>query len=171
MDDSTLNFLIVVMAGAVCVSAIALVIQAGLLYATFKATQEMRDNVKSVVPQVEGLVQASKVVLEESRAGIAEVREKSVKLIDSSQRQVDHVQAFLSDASSRTKTQLDHAEAIIDDALSRTQDTVALVHKGILKPIRGVTGLAAAITTAIHFLARRSAANPDRVALDEEMFI
>ncbi len=154
MEDSTL---LLIMAGAVVVSAIALVIQAGLLYGTFRAAQSMRENVQSVMPKVEGLLNTSQVALEESRSGIAEVREKSVSLLEAGHRQVDHVEEFLNDASNRTRSQLEHAEAIINDTLNRTQDTVALIHTGILRPIRGVSGLIAAVSAAFQFLAQAKA--------------
>lgn len=154
MEDSTL---LLIMAGAVVVSAIALVIQTGLLYGTFRAAQAMRESVQSVMPKVEGLLNTSQVALDESRAGIAEVREKSVSLIEAGHRQVDHIEEFLNDASSRTRSQLEHAEAIINDTLNRTQDTVALIHTGILRPIRGVSGLIAAVAAAVQFLAHTRA--------------
>lgn len=154
MEDSTL---LLIMAGAVVVSALALLIQTGLLYGMFKAAESMRESVQTILPKVEHLLNTSQATLDESRAGIAEVREKSVSLLEAGHRQVDHVEEFLNDASSRTRSQLEHAEAIINDTLNRTQDTVALIHTGILRPIRGVSGLIAAVSAGLQFLARTKA--------------
>src|SRR5712671_3880307 len=74
MDQSTL---LIIMAGAVSVSAIALVIQAFLLFGTFKATQTVRDRVVTMLPKVEALLDTSRAAVDEGRAGIAEIREKS----------------------------------------------------------------------------------------------
>lgn len=160
MEDTTL---LLIMAGAVIVSAVALVIQTGLLYGTFKAAKAMQENVQAMMPKFESLLTTSQQAVDESRAGIAEVREKSVSLLEAGHRQVDHVEEFLNDASSRTRSQLEHAEAIINDTLNRTQDTVALIHTGILRPIRGVSGIIAAVTAAAQFLAQTKAKR-DRAA-------
>lgn len=168
MDDSTL---LLIMAGAVVVSAIALVIQAGLLFAVFRMTQSTQQRVMQVMPKVEGLVDASRVAVDESRSGIREIREKSSQLLDAGQTQMAQLQTLLGDASERTRRQLDHAELVIDDTMSRIEETVTLLHKGVLKPIRGAAGVVAGVRTAIDVLLRTRRRSPDRVTVDEEMFI
>ena len=167
MDQSTL---LVIMAGAVSVSAIALVIQACLLFGTFKATQTLRDRVVTILPKVEALLDTSRAAVDEGRAGIAEIREKSNLILDSGQKQMQALQGVLADAQERSRRQFEHMELLVNDTLSRVEDTVALVHKGVLKPIRGINGLAAGLSAAIQFMLR-GRPNPNRVTVDEEMFI
>jgi len=167
MDQSTL---LVIMAGAVSVSAIALVIQACLLFGTFKATQTVRDRVVTLMPKVEALLDTSRAAVDEGRAGIAELREKSNLLLDSGQKQMQSLQSILGDAHDRSRRQFEHMEMLIDDTLNRVEETVTLIHKGVMKPIRGIGGLAAGVGAAFNFLIR-SRARPDRVTVDEEMFI
>lgn len=167
MDQSTL---LVIMAGAVSVSAIALVIQACLLFGTFKATRTVRDRVVTLMPKVEALLDTSRAAVDEGRAGIAEIREKSNLLLDSGQKQMQSLQSILGDAEERSRRQFEHMELLIDDTLNRVEETVTLVHKGVMKPIRGITGLAAGIGAALQFLVR-GRTNPGRVTVDEEMFI
>ena len=64
------------------------------------------------------------------------------------------------------------AEVVLDDAMSRAQQTVAMVHGGVLKPLHQVQGVAAGLRTAIMFLTR-GRPNPEDAHLhaDEEMFI
>jgi len=167
MDQSTL---LVIMAGAVSVSAIALVIQAFLLFGTFKATQTVRDRVVTMLPKVEALLDTSRAAMDEGRAGIAEIREKSNMLLDTGQKQMQSLQSILGDAQERSRRQFEHMELLVNDTLNRVEETVALVHKGVLKPIRGINGVAAGISAAIQFLVR-GRSNPNRVTVDEEMFI
>jgi len=162
--------LLVIMAGAVTVSAIALVIQAFLLFGTFKATQTVRDRVVTMLPKVEALLDTSRAAMDEGRAGIAEIREKSNLLLDTGQKQMHSLQAILGDAQDRSRRQFEHMELLVNDTLNRVEETVALVHKGVLKPIRGINGLAAGISAAIQFMVR-GRSNPNRVTVDEEMFI
>jgi hypothetical protein len=81
------------------------------------------------------------------------------------------VEEFLEDASVRTRRQLDRAEIVVEDALARAQQTVELVHRGVLTPIRGINGVAAGVRAALGFLMRGTRPSPDQVTVDEEMFI
>lgn len=167
MDQTTLLY---IMAGAVTVSAIALAIQAAMLFGMYKATVTLRDRVFEVLPHVEKLMDTSQAAIEEARETLAEVRQKSNAILDSGQRQIGHLESFLANASERTSKQLAYAEAVVEDALGRVEDTVALVHRGVLKPIRSINGLAAGVSAAIQYLMRK---RPDlqRATLDEEMYI
>ena len=167
MDQSTL---LIIMAAAVSVSAIALVIQAFLLFGTFKATQTVRDRVITIMPKVEELLDTSRAAVDEGRAGIAELREKSNLLLDSGQKQMHTLQGILGDAQERSRRQFEHMELLVNDTLSRVEETVTLVHKGVMKPIRGINGLAAGVSAAFQFLLC-GRPRPDRVTVDEEMFI
>jgi hypothetical protein len=66
---------------------------------------------------------------------------------------------------------MDRAELVLDDTMSRAQETVALVHGGIMKPLRQIQGIAAGLQAALNFLLRGRHANPTGVHVDEEMFI
>jgi hypothetical protein len=167
MEQTTLLY---VMAGAVIVSAVALVIQACLLFGMYKATVALQQRVITLLPKVEELTVTSQAAVEEARAAIAEVRQKSNQILDCGQQQMRHLESMLSQVSNLTSKQLANAEAILDDAMGRVQDTVHLLHKGVLKPVRGVTGLMAGVGAAVQYLLSRRP-NPDRVTLDEEMFI
>jgi ElaB/YqjD/DUF883 family membrane-anchored ribosome-binding protein len=167
VDQTTLLY---IMAGAVTVSAIALVIQACLLFGMYKATVTMRDRVTTVLPKVDALMDSSRVAIDEARVTMAEFRTKSNQLLDSGQRQFGHLEAMLTDVAERSTKQLAYAEAVVQDALARVEDTVAMVHKGVVKPIRSISGLAAGVGAAVQYLMSRRP-NPERATLDEEMFI
>ena len=159
------------MTGAVVVSAIALLLQLGTLFGILRVVLTLRERVLHLLPKVEGLVDASRVAVDESRAGIAEVREKSNEILDLTNKQLHQVEGLLADATERTRKQLDHAEVVIEDTLERVEETVALVHKGILKPVRGISGIISAVRTVLQVLMRGDRPSPDRVTVDEEMFI
>ena len=55
--------------------------------------------------------------------------------------------------------------------MERTQETVALVHQGILKPLRGHQRRGGGRPrAALQFLLRGGRPSPDRATVDEEMF-
>ncbi len=166
MDQMTLLY---VMAGAVVVSAIALVIQMLLLFGMYKTTQTLRDRVMTVMPRIEDLLENSRSVLDEGRAAMTEIRQKSNLILDTGHRQMRQLEAILSDASERTNRQMAYAEAVVQDALGRVEETVHMVHSGVLKPLRGISSLAAGLGAAFQYLVSRRP--PANATLDEEMFI
>ena len=165
------------MTAFVMIAAIALLIQAGLLFAIFKTTRavEQKANrlvpkVEALVPKVEALVESSRVAVEDGRRQIAEITSRTTEILDTTRAQLGRVDTFMEDVTSRAAVQLDRAEMVLDDAMNRTQETVALVHNGVMRPLRQIQGLATGVQAAINFLMRRTA-GPARATVDEEMFI
>jgi len=162
MENQTV--FLVLIAIFVAISAAALIFQAAMLYGTYKAAKEMRDRILPLTVKVDALV-------ETSRATIVEVTAKTNQILDVALEQMQTVEEFLEDASVRTRRQLDRAEIVVEDALARAQQTVELVHRGVLTPIRGINGVAAGVRAALGFLMRGTRSSPDQVTVDEEMFI
>jgi F0F1-type ATP synthase membrane subunit b/b' len=167
MDQQTL---LTVMTVFVCISAIALLIQAGMLIGIYKSTRGMQDNVQRLLPKIEGLIDTSRQTIEESRKQILDITSKTSDILETARKQLERVDSVLEDATARAHIQLEHAEMVLDDAMERAHDTVALVHTGIMKPLREIQGVAAGIRTVIQFL-MRSRPNPTHATSDEEMFI
>src|SRR5262245_64445290 len=134
MDQTTL---LQIMTVFVAVSAVALVFQAAMLFGVYKATTALRDKVTTTLPKVEALLESSRTTVEEARVTLIEVRVKSTAILDAGQKQMKQLETLLNDASERTSWQMAYAEAVVEDTLNRVEDTVNLVHKGVLKPIRG----------------------------------
>jgi len=168
MDQTTLLY---VMTAFVIISAIALCIQAGMLFAMFKTTKAMQQSIQPLVPKVESLVDSAKTTIEESRNQIAEITERTNDILDSTKRQLAMVEEVVTDATSRAKVQLERVEMVLDDSISRAHETIATLHGGILRPLREINGIAAGLRTALAFLARGNRPSVDRVTTDEEMFI
>jgi signal transduction histidine kinase len=153
------------------ISTIALVFQAAMLYGTYKASRTLQERITPLVPKIDALVETSRAAIEENTVKLREITDKTNQILDTAKRQMVIVEDLLEDASTRTHRQLERAEILVDDALERTQDTIAMVHQGILKPLRGITGIAAGLRAALQFLMRGGRPSPDRATVDEEMFI
>lgn len=165
------------MAGAVIIGAIALIFQAAMLFGMYKTTRVLRDRLLLTLPKAEALIETSKIaiesskgVLEESRIAVGEIRAKSNTILDAGQRQMLQLETLVGDATDRASKQLAFAEAVVEDTLNRVESTVGMVHQGVLKPIRSITGLAAGVGAAVNYLLSRRP-NPHGATLDEEMFI
>lgn len=174
MDQQTL---LTVMTVFVSVAAVALVIQAAMLFGIYKAARGMQEAVGRVVPQAEALLPKAQALLEtshqtvqDSRQQIAEITSRTSEILAVTHKQVQRVDSLLEDASMRARVQMDRAEMVLDDAMGRTQQTVAAVHSGVMKPLQQIQGVAAGLRTAMQFLTR-GRPNPAEAHSDEEMFI
>jgi hypothetical protein len=167
MDQQTL---LMIMAAFVIISAIALCIQAGFLFGIYKGLKNLEEKTTPLVPKVDALVEVSRAAIAESRTQIHDLSFKTGEILDATRKQLARVDEVLEDAANRARVQMDRAEMVLDDTLNRTQETVALVHSGIMKPLREIQGVQAGIRAALNFLARGRQNGPVATA-DEEMFI
>jgi methyl-accepting chemotaxis protein len=170
--------LLYVMAAFVIISAIALCIQAGMLAGIYKTTKAIQDAVNPLLPKVQSLVERANSTVEQSgkqiteiSAQIVEITTRTNDILDSTKRQLAIVEDVVGDAAVRATVQMERVELVLDDTLSRAHETVAVVHDGIMKPLREVTGLAAGVRAAFGSLARGNRPTVDRATSDEEMFI
>jgi hypothetical protein len=220
MNQDALLFIMMVF---VVVAAIALLIQAAMLFAMYKATKVASDQMAAllprvrsllentetnllprvrgvlehtetqllprvrgiletsetkVLPQVAALLETSKATLAESKgqivqatARVHDVTLKADAIMELTREQMVKLDSVLSDATVRAKSQLDRAELVLDDTMSRVQESVAVMHSGVMKPLREIHGISAGIRAALMYLTRGSRPTVAQVTQDEEMFI
>src|ERR1041385_4046554 len=167
MDNTLLAVLIVFVA----LSAGAMMVQAVLVFNIHNSTRSLAESVQRLMPKLESLVDTSRVTVEESRKQLAEISSRTNDILDVTRRQLARLDETLEDATTRARVQMDRVEMVLDDTMNRAQDTVAMVHKGILKPLKEIQGVAAGMRAAFFFLMRGSRQNPAQATVDEEMFI
>jgi methyl-accepting chemotaxis protein len=179
------EILLIILAVFTAVAALALVTQAVLLLAIYKASRQMQAKMEHLAPQIEqlapriqtmaedylALAKEAKTQIHEISEKILEIGEKSGEILDSTRRQLARVEELVNDVAGRAHKQLDRAEMVADDVMSRAQETIALVHGGIMKPIREINGVTSGVRAAIRYFMRGGRPNPDRATADEEMFI
>jgi hypothetical protein len=175
MSETTLLY---VMTAFVIISAIALCIQAGMLAGLYKTTKALQEKINPLVPKVESLVETVNSTVKQSGQQITDITiranaimESSQDILESTKRQLAIVEEVVGDAASRAKVQMERVELVLDDTLSRAHETVAVVHDGIMRPLREVNGIAAGVRAALGALARGNRPTVDRATSDEEMFI
>src|SRR5271165_572359 len=163
--------LLYVMAAFVVISAIALCIQAGMLAGIYKSTKALQQAINPLLPKVESLVEKTNSTVEQSGRQITEITTRANDILDSTMRQLAIVEDVVGDAAERAKVQMERVELVLDDTLSRAHETVAVLHDGVMRPLREINGLAAGIRAALASMARGNRPTPDHATSDEEMFI
>ena len=170
--------LIVVMTVFVGLSAIALCIQAGLLFGIYKATKTIQEQTASVLPQVRSVLTKAEATIDESRKHVVEITakaneiaSKTNELLDLGKAQMVKLDVVVTDASQRAKVQLERAEMVVDDTMTRVHQSVTAVHTGIIKPVREIQAVAAGVSAAVQHFLRGGRPSVAQATHDDEMFI
>jgi predicted PurR-regulated permease PerM len=156
---------------AVIVSAVAIVLQALLLFAIYRQTRIIGEQVSTLAPKLESTLESTQRTLEQSRRQIAEVTTKASQVLDTAQAQLMRVDQVLEDATTRARAQLDHIEMVLDDTISRVHQTVTALHNAVLLPLKEVSGVAVGIRAAVAYLLKGGRPNVAQATQDDEMFI
>ena len=158
-------------AGAIVVSALALILQALLIVGVYKSLMAIRNQVTALGGHVKPFVESAQRTFEQSRNQISEVATKTSAVLDLAHKQLVRIDDVLGEATTRAKVQMDRVELILDETLSRLHETTALLHKGVLRPVREITAVAAGIHAALGYLFRSQRTSVEQATQDEEMFI
>jgi hypothetical protein len=163
--------LIPVIAAAVVVSAIAIVLQMLILLGMYRTQKQLHARVTELLPRARSLMDSAEATLAQGRKQVLEVTAKASEVLDLTKDQLVKVDDSLVDVTNRVKAQMERIELMLDDTLGRIQETVTMVHGGVMKPVREVTGVAAGLRAALNHLVRGNRPNVSQATHDEEMFI
>lgn len=155
----------------VALAAVALLGQAIALIGLLFIARDIRNKTMALWPQVESIVAVSKRSADRIETHIARIGATSVAILDATKQQLVKVDELLSDASTRARVQMERAEMVLDDTMTRVQETVSIVQRGVLRPVREVHGILSGVRTAIAHIGRGGRPTVDHATSDEEMFI
>jgi len=165
MDQNTLLVIFV------AIAAIAVLGQTVALIGLLLVARDIRRRNLALWPQLEEIVTVSKRSVDRVETHITRIGAASVAILDVTKQQLARVDELLSDASTRARVQMERAEMVLDDTMTRVQETVAIVQRGVLRPVREVHGILSGFRTALAHLGRGGRPTVDHATSDEEMFI
>ena len=172
------ELLLYIMTGFVSISAVALCIQAALLFGIYKASKAMQEQSAALMPQARSILTKAELTLDQSRHSVAELTGKFVEITETANQmmhmgkaQLVKLDSVITDASDRALVQLERAEMVVDDTVTRVHESVAAVHNGIMRPIREVQGVATGVRTAVSVFLRGGRPSVAQATQDDEMFI
>ncbi|HEY3738552.1 MAG TPA: hypothetical protein VGL53_01850 [Bryobacteraceae bacterium] len=155
----------------VVIAGLALLVQMAVMIGLYRATRSAEQRIVAMLPQVEQLVHVSHTSIEQVRTQLLDVTGKTSEILTLALTQVTRVDEVMADATRRARIQLERAELVIEDGLSRTQQTIGLVHSGVMRPLREIQGITAGVRAALAFLAKGTRPAVNQITHDEEMFI
>lgn len=168
MDDHTLLLVLTVL---VAILAIAFVAQCAATIGIMLVARDIRTKLLGVWPEIEALIGTARRSVDRAEKHIASIGASGVAILEVTKQQLAKVDELLTDASARAKVQMDRAEMVMDDTMTKVQETVTVVQRGVLRPVREVHGILAGVRMAIAHLGRGSRPTVDHATADEEMFI
>ena len=168
MDQNTLLILLTIF---VALAAVAMFIQAVMLIGLYVVARKLQEKIMPIIPEVEKVVGVVRGTIETVEKHIEKIGATSGAILDVTKQQLVKVDELLSDASTRAKVQMERAEMVLDDSMTRVQETVSLVQRGVIRPIREVQGVLSGFRTALAYLGRGGRPTVDHATSDEEMFI
>ena len=162
----------------VAVAALAMILQLATLLGLFLAFRRLEGQVMKVLgqfttlaPQITSIVNSTKRTVESVEGHVKTIGDNSVSIMDVTKQQVLKIDELLNDVTMRAKVQVERAEMVMDDTMGRAQETVSIVQRSILRPIREIHGVLSGVRTTFAHLGRTGRPTVDHATSDEEMFI
>lgn len=175
MDQTTQTLL----TSFIVVTAIAVVIQMGVLIALFLSVRRTSARMERLADALESravpTLEAAHAVLTDSRGRITEIVSNLSAVSSSLRSQVDRFDATFSDAMDRTRRQVIRADNLLTRTIDHVEETTEIMHEGVIGPVRRVAGLVQGLTVGIDTFFKLTRKFPRRehapVSNDEELFI
>ncbi len=162
---------IIVLTFFVGLVALSQVVQMVALLALQRRAKELQQQLAQFSPRAESILASAKETIDQSRKQMTELSAKANEVLDTTRAQLGRVEGLLSDVTTRAKTQMDRAELVLDDTLGRVHETVAVLHNGVMQPVREISGVAAGFKAALAHLLKGGRPSVAQATHDEEMFI
>jgi hypothetical protein len=161
----------------IIVTAIAVVIQAGILVGLFVAVRKTSQRVETLATEVKTkaipTIETAQSMMVELRPRLTDI----VANVDESARmaraQMERLDVTVSDIVDRTRLQVIRADELVTRTMDRVEETSDMVHKTVISPIRQLSGLMTGLGAGLeYFLGRRRRQRGDGVGVpQDELFI
>ena len=176
MDHSTLT----VLTAFIVVTAIAVVVQMGILVALFASVRKTSAQVLTLADSIERravpALDAANSILVDSRGRMTEIVSNLAAISSSLRSQVDRFDVTFGDAMDRTQRQVIRADNLVSRTMDQVEETTDVLHEGVLTPVRRMAGLVQGLTVGIDTFFKLTRKFPRREhapvsSNDEELFI
>lgn len=161
----------------VIVAAVAIVLQFVCLFAMFLAIRKGQQRMEGIrdafvqhgIPAME----AAHTFFLENAPKVATILDNVSTSTSTVNRQIERVDATVTDLVDRTRLQVIRADELVTRTLDRVEETTEFVHNRVLSPIRYAAGLIQGVGAGLGALVGniRGSKNGPRKNGDEEMFI
>lgn len=159
----------------VIITALAFVVQAGILFGIYRAMQGSRREVESLRTQfkgtVEPLAQSLTEIVANSREPIKNITTNLAEISRILRERTDYVDAVVADLADRSRVQVIRIDQLVTNLVQKAQNTADVVERGLVGPINEASALIKGVRAGLDFFLGRRSSGSSEVTQDEQMFI
>ena len=165
----------------VIVAAVAIVLQFAILLAMYGAIRKSQQRVEGITDALSRhgvpALEAAHTFFVENGPKVSTILDNISASTGTVNRQVDRIDATVTDIVDRTRLQVIRADELVTRTLDRVEETTEFVHHRVLSPIRQAAGLIQGVGVGIGALmgyvrgSKNGPRNGSRKSGDDEMFI
>jgi archaellum component FlaC len=158
-------------------TAVAVMIQAGILVALYVAVRKTTGRVEALATEVTAkalpTIETAQAMLVELRPRVEDIVinvEQSARTV---RAQMERLDATVNDIVDRTRLQVIRADELVNRTMDRVEETSDMVHRTVISPIRQLSGLMQGLSTGLEFFLGRKRRQPrDGMGVpQDELFI
>lgn len=165
----------------IAITAIAVVIQMGILIGIFLAVKKSTEKMEQIATQVETralpMLDSAKAILEDAQPKLQEITSNLVDTSTTMKSQMSRIDAALGDLVDRTRLQTIRVDEMVSRTLDKVEETTDMVQHTVIGPVKQINAMMQGLGVGIGtLLQRRRAAKAEqsdrqRATDDEELFI
>ena len=161
----------------IVVTALAVVIQAGVLVSLYISVKKTSSRVESIAGDLQQRVapalDAATAILNNSRGNLQTLTENLAATSTSLRNQVERVETTMGDIIDRTRLQVIRADEMVSRTLDRVEETSEFVQHTVISPVKQLAGLVSGLTVGLDafFRRRKGPQRSQPQTEDEELFI
>ena len=158
-------------------TAIAVIIQAGILVALFITVRKTTGRVEKIATEVSTkalpMIDSAQSLLVELRPRITDIVTNTDQSIRMARSQMERLDATVNDIVDRTRLQVIRADELVNRTMDRVEETTDLVHRTVVSPVRRLSGLVQGLSAGLEFFLGRKRQQPrDGMGVpQDELFI
>jgi len=161
----------------IVVTALAVVIQAGVLVSLYISVKKTSSRVESIAGDLQQravpALDAATAILNNSRGNLQTLTENLAATSTSLRNQVERVETTMGDIIDRTRLQVIRADEMVSRTLDRVEETSEFVQHTVISPVKQLAGLVSGLTVGLDafFRRRKGPQRSQPQTEDEELFI
>jgi methyl-accepting chemotaxis protein len=162
----------------IVVAALAILIQAGVLFGLFLSFKKTSDRVEAIARNVETkaipLLDSAKTILDENGPRLKEITTNLSETTATLKTQLTRVDATLHDVLDRTRLQVIRVDDMVSRTMDKVEETTEMLQSTVVSPVRKLTGIMQGLSVGLSaYIQRRRKASLDAMTAteDDELFI
>jgi hypothetical protein len=158
-------------------TAVAVMIQAGILVALFFAVRKTSGRVEALASEVTSkalpAIETAQQLLVTVKPRVEDIVVNAEQTARMARSQMERLDATVNDIVDRTRLQVIRADELVNRTMDKVEETTDMVHRTVVSPIRQLSGLMQGVSAGLEFFLGRKRRQPrDGMGVpQDELFI